>query len=244
MRRITRTIAFVMIFLILTGIQKLQAQQPAMGKDNFSTLYGQFSRTVDENSLTDSTQGEFYYVGSSKMYIEVNHPIHQIMTFSNRTMVLYYPESKQAFLFKTSNPMILPLVPGLKAAIRADYGLKEMGLRLEDQKIRGDTLISYWAHPKGRDKLGQYKVVEVKDRLQQTEFEIPDLTIRNITTFTDYIEVSGMIFPSHIISDISNAEGFVIEKVTLKNLKVDLKIPDHVRKFSIPKDVKIVERKW
>jgi hypothetical protein len=222
----------------------LHAQKPEIRTDTFSTLYGRFSRSVVEDFSADSVRGEFYYLGGSNMFIEVHEPIHQIMTFAKKAMTLYYPESQKAFRFKSSNPMILPLVPGLKTAIRADYGLIEMGFKLADQEMHGDTLISYWVHPKMRENLGAFKIVEVNDRLAYTEYEIPSLSIRNITTFSDHLEISGMIFPTTIVSDISNAESFVIEKVKLWDLQANLTIPDHILTFSIPKDVDIVEKKW
>jgi hypothetical protein len=237
------TMLFFFVFGIVT-VSRMPAQNPTITPDNFSTLYGQFSRSVQENISSDSTRGEFYYLGGSNMFIEVHEPIHQIMTFTKKAMTLYYPESKKAFRFKSSNPMILPLVPGLKTAIRADYGLIEMGFKLADQEMHGDTLISYWFHPKMRENLGAFKIVEVNDRLAYTEYEIPSLSIRNITTFSDHLDVSGMIFPTTIVSDISNAESFVIEKVKLWDLQANLTIPDHILTFSIPKDVDIVEKKW
>ena len=69
----------IICFTLLQAIG--YAQKLTMSKDNFSTMHGQFSRTVKENFSSDSTQGEFYYGGSSNMYIEVHHPIHQIPAY-------------------------------------------------------------------------------------------------------------------------------------------------------------------
>ncbi len=236
----------IRIFFILgiVILNRVHAQNPSISTDNFSTLYGHFSRNVQEDVSSDSVQGEFYYLGGSNMFIEVHEPIHQIMTFTKKAMTLYYPESKQAFRFKSSNPMILPLVPGLKTAIQADYGLTDMGFKLGDREMHGDTLVSFWYHPKVKKKFGEFKIVEVNDRLAYTEYEIPELSIRNVTQFSEYVDVAGLVFPTSINSDISNADSFVIEKVTLWDLDANLKIPDRILKFSIPKDVDIVEKKW
>lgn len=210
----------------------------------FSTLYGRFSRTFERNNNAETIKGEFYYSASGRIMVEVSSPLHQIMIIEANITTIYYPESKKAFRLESANPVILPLVPGLMAAIRSDYGLAEIGFKLLNQQMHGDTVICLWSHPKERDKIGDFKIAQVNDRLAYTFHESPDSLNRSKTMFSNYIAVSGIFFPTDIFSEIHSLTGNSKERVTLSELKMDAEIPPHITNFRIPEDVIVEKKKW
>jgi outer membrane lipoprotein-sorting protein len=212
--------------------------------DEFSTLYGHFRRTFAGHNSADTTEGEFYYLGPGKMHVEVSYPLRQIMVIEANVTTLYYPLARTAFRLESDNPAILPLVPGLMAAIRPDYGLTELGFQLSGQKMRGDTVIAIWSHAKARKKIGNFTIAESKDRLAYTLYVSPDSLTRNKTNFSDYVEAGGIFFPTRIASVIQSPAGKAVETVVLSRLKVNLEIPPQIANFKIPEDVTVTKRKW
>lgn len=210
----------------------------------FSTLYGRFSRTFERNNNVETIKGEFYYSASGRILVEVSSPLHQIMIIEANITTIYYPESKRAFRLESANPVILPLVPGLMAAIQSDYGLADIGFKLSSQQMRGDTLVCLWSHPKERDKIGDFKIAQVNDRLAYTFHESPDSLTRSKTTFSNYIAVGDIFFPTDIFSEIHSPIDNSKERVTLSELEMDVEIPPHISNFRIPEDVTVEKKKW
>jgi outer membrane lipoprotein-sorting protein len=213
-------------------------------EDEFSTLYGHFHRTFTGHSGADTTAGEFYYLGPGKMHIEVNYPLRQTMVIEANVTTIYYPVARTAFRLESDNPAILPLVPGLMAAIRPDYGLTGLGFQLSSQNMRGDTVIAIWSHAKARKKIGTFTVAESKDRLAYTLYLSPDSLTRNKTNFSNYVEVGYIFFPTQIASVIQSPAGKAVETVVLSGLKVNLEIPLQIASFKIPENVTVTKRKW
>lgn len=239
----------VAVFILTTFAQELKHKTIKFGtsrhkSDNVKTLSGVFSRTFAGEQGIDSTSGAFYYLDSNKMYIQVNYPLHQIMYIEANITTIYYPESKKAFRLESVNPVILPLIPGLLAAIRPDYGLGDLGFELGNQTIKGDTVIASWTHPKAKKKMGAFKIAEVNDRLVYTQYQLPNKVIRMKTTFSNYENVSGVFFPTEIYAKIFNPDGISFEKVLIEDLELNQKIPDHIVNFKIPGDVVVENKKW
>lgn len=176
--------------------------------------------------------------------VEVTYPLHQLMHIEANITIIYYPELSKAFRLESANPVILPLVLGLLAAIRPDYGLSDLGFKLSRQEMRGDTVTALWTHPKARNKIGEYRIAEMNDRLVYTRYESPDTRNHVKTNFTDYVNVSGIFFPTKISSEILNPAGHSLEKVIIEDLKVNPKIPNHIIKFKLPNDVSVEKKKW
>jgi len=215
-----------------------------LSMDEFTTLYGHFRRTFTAASLVDTTEGDFYYLGPQKMFIEVTYPLRQIMLIEGKVTTIFYPLERTAFRLESENPAILPLIPGLMAAIRPDFGLGDLGFTLYSQEMRGDTVVSSWSHPKARSKIGDYKIAEVKDRLAYTLYVSPDSSNRNRTNFSNYLALGGVSFPTRISSAAQSTAGKAFELVTLSGLKMNLEIPPAVANFQIPADVTVTKRKW
>jgi len=212
--------------------------------ENIHSLTGRFTRIFAGESAGDTTRGDFFYWGSGNMHIEVDYPIDQIMKIQTNVTTIYYPQSKIAFLLESNNPVILPLIPGLLAAIRPDYGLSDLGFQLKRQEMRGDTLVAFWGAQKGKKQVGQYLVAELNDRLVYTHFHAPQLRSRMKTFFSDYLNVSGTFFPTHIRSTIVNAAEVATEMIQLEALQVNPQIRHQIVDFKLPKDVHVEKKRW
>ena len=68
-----------------------------INQSEISTLSGSFARTFEGEVHLDSTCGEFYYLGSDKMLIDVHYPLHQSMMIEGNITTIYYPELEKAF---------------------------------------------------------------------------------------------------------------------------------------------------
>lgn len=213
-------------------------------RPEFSTLYSNFERIVESSTNVDTVRGELYFISPGKIYIDVTFPLHQIMTIEGNITNIYYPELEKAFQLESKNPVLLPVVTGLMGAIRPDYGLTEFGFEIYKQKMYGDTLVTYWSHPKAEDKIGSFKLVQYNDLLIFALYESQDSFSQTKTSFSDYISVNGTLFPSLMVTDINSLQRNATEKLFLKDLKVNLTIPAHITSFKIPEHVTIEKKEW
>ncbi len=239
---------FIFLFVILLPGLSLFAQgkksQPLTGV-TVNSLTGDFTRVYESTETTDSVSGKFYYTSPNQIFFEINYPLHQIMRIVDNLTEIYYPESKVGFILESTNPVVLPLIPGLMSAIRPDYGLSVLGFKLEDQKMEGDTLLTFWVHSKFPEKVGRFTVAQAHDRLIYTFYEAPDSVSYTKTVFSDYIPSSeDIFFPGKIFTKIRGKTTLSYEKIFLNNLMVNAKIPDEIVHFRIPEDAKIERRKW
>jgi len=213
-------------------------------EDQFTTMYGRFLRIFEQDEVSDTTNGEFYYLGPGSLFMEVSSPLHQIMIIDANLTTIYYPESRLAFVLESANPVVLPLVPGLMSAIRPDYGLADIGLELLGQEMRGDTLVALWSHPKARDKIGEFRVAEYQDRLIYTQYDSPKSKSKSRTSFSKYAEVNGIFFPTEIFSEVHGRSGSSMERIFLDSLKIDIEVPNRIMNFKIPDGVAVEKKKW
>lgn len=211
---------------------------------DFATLSGFFTRSFKVDNSSDSIRGNFYFLGSNKMHIEVNYPLHQIMIIESNITTIYYPDSREGVRLESANPVVLPLVPGLMMAVRSDYGLSDAGFKLDRQEMRGDTLVSFWLHAKQPDKVGVFRIAECNDRLVYSHFTAVKNQIENKTTFSNHVLRKGISLPTHIVSIGKSPNGNSHEKIILENLRVNEPISASVQHFRIPADARIENKKW
>lgn len=251
MRANCKTVIVLLITeLLITG--SLRSQQPEEGvytnpqahPEELSSLRGHFERIFDDGQSVDSINGEFYYFDHSKIFFDIKYPLHQIMIIDNKITIIFYPSSRKAFRLESANPIVLPLIPGLIAAIKSDYGLSDIGFKLLNQEIKGDTIITFWSHPELKEKIGNYEIAEVNDHLVYSIYEAPDGLASNKTNFSKFISAKGFDFPTKIESEIYSRERYALEKVTLDDVEVNETIPAKISNFKIPESVQIEEKKW
>ena len=231
------------LLLLLICID-LNAQEKIILEPDFSTLYSSFERVIESSSGVDTVRGDIYFMSLNKVYLDIIYPLHQIMTIEGKITRIYYPELQRAFLLESENPALVPVVPGLLGALRPDYGLSEFGFEIKGQSLEGDTLITHWFHPKAKDKIGQFKLAQLNDRLVYAQYESLDSFSQTKTSFANYVSVEGMFFPTVMVTEINTLQEDAKETMTLTNLKVNLQIPSNIRNFKIPEHVPVEKRKW
>jgi outer membrane lipoprotein-sorting protein len=210
----------------------------------FSTISGHFELYRTSEIAEDSTTGDFYFLAPDRMLIKVTFPLCQFLFIEKTVTSIYYPDDNRAFRLESEKPPLLPIVPGLLAALRSDNGIAEFGFKIKSQKMKADTIITQWFHPKLKNKVGYYEIAEINRRLAWTNYEMPKNDIRLLTHFQDYHKIANINFPHEISSKLWNHDGFTYEQVVFSNIKPDAEISDEIQNFRIPDDVPIEYKKW
>jgi len=219
------------------------AKKPA--RPGISNLSGSFTRTYSTQSQKDSVSGAFCFFDMKKTYLDIRYPLHQIMFIENNVLLIYYPESRKAFRLESASPVALPLIPGLLSAIRPDYGLSLIGFKVVDQKMRGDTLVTYWSNPAAADKLGRFELSQCGNRLLSSTYFSSDSKTCTRTLFGAYVAPrGGYSFPASIRTIVRTGETVSTENVYLRDLVINGAIPRDALEFKIPDDVKVIRKKW
>lgn len=241
MRNLTKAqLALVLSLVFCSLATRLAAQEP---NAPFSTVSGHFELYRTSGNAVDSTTGDFYYFGPEKMLINVRQPLDQFLLIEKTVISIYYPDDHRAFRLESEKPPLLPIVPGLLAALRSDNGIAEYGFKVKSQKMKADTIITRWFHPKLK-KVGHYDIAEIDRRLAWTNYEMPKSDMRLFTYFQDYQVIDGINFPHRISSKLWNKEGLTLEEVAFSKIIPDAEFSDKIQNFRIPDDVPIEYKKW
>ncbi len=210
----------------------------------YQTLQGSFQKVNDRDGRIDSSSGVFYVKKMDYMYLEVTHPIHQIMVIEGNETLIYYPERRLAYRLKSKNPVLMPFIPQLIASQRADVGFDNLGLKLEKQKFQGDSLLSYWVSPDPDKSIGRYQMIQVNDLPIQIFYVSPDSMFASKILFAAYRQVDDLMLPHQIITENVSVKGVTIEKIYLSNLKKNQPLPSEIVQFDLPDEVTVEEREW
>lgn len=205
-------------------------------------LYSQFVRAYQESGRVDTLRGAFYYLGPNHVYFDVVAPLRQIMVIQDREMTIYYPDHNRGFIIEAKNPVTLPMVPGIMAAVRQDYGLTALGYEIEGQAVEGDTLVTTWRHPQGGDLLGSFRLARVDDRLAYAVYSPSEVGAAVKTVFEDYQSVGTLQVPTFIRTDNQSLRGTAWERLRLIDPTINPPIPDAVLHFQIPSDARVERR--
>ncbi len=246
MKRFVRPIHKAAVFLLIIPLWSW-GQTPdftAVASPPYQTLQGNFQKVNDRDGQVDSSSGIFFVKKMDYMYLEVTHPIHQIMVIEGNVTLVYYPERKLAYRITSKNPAMLPFVPKLIAALRSEIGFDNLGLKLEKQELLGDTLISYWISPDPEKNIGRYQMIQVNDQPVQIFYTTPDSLFASKLVFQNYRPVGDLILPHKIVSESVSTRGVTIEKVYFSQLKKDVPLPTRVVRFDLPDDVAVEEKEW
>ena len=199
---------------------------------------------IENNTNADTIRGDFHFSAPSRLFLEVTYPLHQIMLIEKNITLIFYPEKSKAFRFESVNPVKLPLVTGLIATARPDFGMKDYGLQLMEQKVIGDTIFSYWSHPQVRDRIGDYTIAEVDEHLVYSFYSSPDKSHFSKTLFEEHQYTFGFNLPTIIRSEIRVNHVDALEIVYLADLQINKPLPDGIINFQLPNGINVVEKEW
>ena len=209
-----------------------------------NTLSAEFERKLVTDDSKEMVKGIIYYQ-PLKTVLEVNEPLHQIMTFADNIMTIYYPEEGKAFRIKAKNPIYIPFVQGFVQVMKEDYGLSQLGYKLTRHEPRGDTLYTYWSPPaKQKKHLGMFTLAIVKDKLVYAEAKTPDGKSAVRSFYRNYAELNNKLFPLEIYSEIYSKSGVSTESVIYSDVQFNLSLPERILNFAIPDSVSVKEIQW
>ncbi|MDE0552773.1 MAG: hypothetical protein OXI24_01040, partial [Candidatus Poribacteria bacterium] len=112
------------------------------------TLSLDFTRELTENDKTEHITGTLHYdVRTSRVVVEINQPLQQVMVVKDNVLEIYYPIDKQAFRFISQGRVPLPFVESIIHSTQAEYGLTAIGYTLDQHDVVDQVLYTYWAPP-------------------------------------------------------------------------------------------------
>ncbi len=210
------------------------------------TLALDFQRITEETGKPKEViSGHLYFQQPYWMYVDVTSPVHQIMLSEKRQLLIFYPESKQAFRIRTKkdNPPIF--VQGLLASLREDFGLEEMGYKLTGHKTLGDTLVTIWVPPSDKAKvLGKFTLKIVNNRLVEARTASANGTTQTVSRYSTYKKFGRFWLPLRIATQTGDAWHRKKEVLVYKNVQLNVVVPDSLLRFSIPPKVPVKELTW
>lgn len=209
------------------------------------TISLKFERKVIQNESTEIIKGTAYYQAPHRIFLEVNHPLKQIMLVEKNVLTIYYPIEKRAFRINSKGPIPMPFVQAILSSMKDDYGLSEMGYTLEKHKKKGDMLCTFWNPPKAQKKrMGRF-ILGTKDGLL-TYAEALDPKGKTVikSFYKKHVEFNGKHFPLESVSEIKNGSNFSKEYVTYSDVKFNNALPDEAINFRIPDSIPVKEIEW
>ncbi len=220
-----------MIWLLLFGL----AQVPA----DSLWVRARFHRVVQENLQREEAHGVLYVQPGQRFVLEVQSPVHQILTFRGDTLLLYYPEDSVAFKIKSST-RFLPLGP--QAVNFDDARLKDLGFVFLNRRARGDTLWTYWAHPKEKVRA---IVRKIRNHLSKMELRDEKDQVLVSLVAREYQQVGEQWFVPRWIKTLEALpDGFSEEIFRLDSLQTLSQVPEWVRQFRIPSGIPVRLKGW
>ena len=245
-----RAACFGFAFLILSHftVTDASAQQNlalSVAEDTPS-IFASFTRVFENSAMRDSIAGEFYYIQPSRLYLEIDFPVSQIMVIDNvrNLTTIYYPDRKRAFQLQGKAPASLPIISGILAALQPDYGLSALGFQIYDQEINGDALLTYWRHPEDDGSFGEFTLAKSDDRILRAVLTLPATEGTATTRFLDFLTQRTRTIPVLIETETKNFLGSASERLIFEDVRVNPDIPAKVMEFRIPDGVTVEQKRW
>jgi len=212
------------------------------------TLSLDFTRELTENNKTEQIVGTLHYDAKvTRVVVEVNDPLKQIMVVKDKALEIYYPEQKQAFRFIAKGRIPLPFVESIIQSTQAEHGLTAMGYTLEKHDVVDNVLYSYWSPPKkAKDQLGTIILGMQDDRLISAEVKNPKGHIIARSHYQNHSKVGMNYIPMMVTSSTYDEKSEVLqhEQVVYSNPQVNADPENPILNFTIPESIEVKEIKW
>jgi hypothetical protein len=208
------------------------------------TINLEFTRTTEYENTKEIVKGNIYYDGT-KTTVKTIEPLSQWMILEENKILLYYPDEEQAIRIKSKNPTNLPFFQTFVGVVKEDYGLSELGFKLEESEIKGDTLFFYWSPPENAQKfLSQITLALENNKIVFTEVKDPHGKTAGKIIYENHFLYGTTNFPLEITTIKYSKTDTIIEKIVYSNPVFDKPLPPQVVNFNIPKEIKIKELEW
>ena len=212
------------------------------------TLSLNFTRELTENDKTEHIIGTLHYdVRTSRVVVEINQPLQQVMVVKDNILEIYYPIDKQAFRFISQGRVPLPFVESIIHSTQAEYGLTAIGYTLDQHDVVGEVLYTYWTPPeKAKDELGPIILGMRDDRLISAEVKNSKGHIIGRSRYENHSKVGTSYIPMTITSSTFGEKSEVLqrEKIVYSNPEINMETSKTMLNFVIPESVEVKEIKW
>lgn len=198
-------------------------------------ISGVFAKYYHSSRTSDTVMGRFYKPKFGPISFIVNKPLEQMITYSEDTMIVYYPHEKKAFKIKSLSNVITQ--SNITSEFREIFKvLKKSGYIFLKKERKEDTTLSYFAHEKLKttlkiayDKKGRVFEVSVKDQKGKLLYSTKALNYQALDDST--------FFPKEIITITQvDTETFVFDSLRL--IKEAL-LPKFIKNPVLSEDVSV-----
>lgn len=237
---------FIFSFLLFFLVQNVFIQTD-LSAQTINTIAVGFTKTTEKGSSKEVVKGNLYYLTSKDIVLKVVEPVTQWIVFKERTMLIYYPDEKTAFQFKSKNPFFLPSSQMFIGTVQKDIGLllSGIGFNLVRNEVKQDMLLTYWEPPQSSKKiLGNIVIGLNNNMLALIKIYNPKGELVSEITYRNYFKHGVWSFPMEVISVQHRKGGYITEKVIFSNPKFNAELPEEVINFNLPVNIKVKEIEW
>jgi len=228
----------LLLFLLLLGEIEAYGQ-------TVKTISVEFIKTVREGNSKEVVKGSIYYQAPDKIILLIREPIKQWMLLEGKLTTLYYPDERRAIQITGWSSTSLPFFQAFLGGMKEDYGLSELGYKLEGNEIKGDTLVTHWNPPeKLKGRLGEITLAVAANEIIYVESRDPGGQITAKVQYSNHIQYGAVYFPLQIVTTRYSRGDTTSERVVYGEPLFDKPLPPEIRNFKIPSGVKIEGTKW
>ena len=200
---------------------------------------GFYHQIIEQNSV-DSARGEIFIAFPSLVHIHITSPVNQIMRLTSDQMIIYYPDSREGFVYNNASPLNTTWLMTIGTG-KAESIFEGMKLKLLTHYSRGDSEIWMWERPRNKKSpLLRIKMLKINDLLRTIIFFNENGETLAVNRYNNYEMIADTFYlPTHIESITHTQQGTSREIVDLTDPEALPVLPQNVIDFTIPPDARV-----
>ena len=203
------------------------------------TIQMQFSREVQRENNTETSQGYIYYQ-QNKVIIKITEPIRQWMILEAGTMLIYYPDENEALRFNNTLQTNIPFLDFFIRIVNEDFGLSDLGYRIDKSEFINDTLFTNWIpDEKFKERMGTVSLALYDNRVVFSESKDPKGKTMIKIHFQNYMAYQSKYLPMKMTIYQYLDNGTIIENIVYSNPRINESLSREISEFEIPETVDI-----
>jgi len=234
--------------LTLCAVLLLCALSSVSGGEVPSNLTLSFHRVTLKDGREETLTATAYIRSSPHLFcIDVTEPVKQLVFFSAKNTLIYYPDQKKAMRIDYEKQQDISLETELSYLFRKDKGLELTGYRLDHIDSAKGSTVSVWLPPAPFAKnIRDVRVVtDEADRVLSMTTTGPGGKTIQETAYSGY-ERGFLSLPTDVRTRVFLPDGSVqIEtQLTLLSGNSLRDIPERISAFVVPNDIPLEILKW
>ena len=224
----------------MTNIIQLITMLALLPAGDMNAIQSGFFHILDDGRSADTARGEIYIVFPALTHIHITQPVNQIMRISTDEMIIYYPDTKEAFVYKNPSPISTSWLTNLgKGAIENTF--EGIGLKSLNKYSIADKEVSFWEKPKKKkEPLLRIRVIKENGLLSKLVFFNEDGETLAVNNYGDYKQIADTFYlPTHIENVTNTTTGKSREIIILSSPEALSRAPAEIIDFKIPPDAHI-----